>query len=398
MKIIFISPGVLPMPPVKGGAIENLIEHFIQENETSGENKLIIYSTYSEEAINSAKKYKNAEFRYIVTNSLSKKILRVIRYVLKRLIKVNVCNQYISDVIRDMKEINHYDAVIIENRPQFVIPLSKIVKGKMVQHIHNEMLNSPTRECKRIIDLSDKILTVSDYIKQNIYITGQSEKVTTLHNGINTKLFNKNRWCQEAKDFRNKYGIKEDDIVILYSGRLNENKGVKELLEAFITIKSKQNLKLLIVGSTWFSKNTKDKYLLELQNLASEVKENIVFTGYIDYNVMPIVYASADIAVVPSTGIEAAALVILESRSTGLPLIISDSGGMPEFVNDSCAIIVNRGANMINDLNSSLSLLIEDRELREVMGENARKEILKYDKRQYYDNFNKLLFQLIGNK
>ena len=69
-KIAIICPAELPVPSVKGGAVETLIDHFLDENEKRGEQALeiIVYSVYDINAELESKKYKNVKFKYFKIN------------------------------------------------------------------------------------------------------------------------------------------------------------------------------------------------------------------------------------------------------------------------------------------------------------------------------------------
>ncbi len=392
MKIAIISPGVLPLPPVKGGAVENLIEHFIQENEKNRILELVIYSIDDSEARKKSKDYKYAEFKYINDKTIPYQISRACRYFIKRYLKLNVHNKFVHEVMKDLIK-RDFDLVIIENKPEFSIPLSTVAKGKIIQHIHNDYLSLSSVRNHRILDASDMIIVVSEYIKKTLKWYEDQDKIVKLYNGIDTKLFSNERWKDEAIRFREKLGINKQDVVILYSGRITPQKGIKELINAFEMINN-DNVKLLIVGASWYSKSKKDDFTKSLIKRAKNLNEKIIFTGYIDYNYMPIVYASADIAVVPSLGNEAAGLVVIEARAAGIVLIISDSGGLTEYA-DNKGIIINRDINYIESLYIELNKRIVSTNFRTKEAENSIVGIEKFDKKVYYNNFIGLLEDIL---
>ena len=59
MKILMIPSRMLPIPPVKGGAVQNLINFYIEWNEKEKNNDLIVTSIYNEDAKNLSSKLKN---------------------------------------------------------------------------------------------------------------------------------------------------------------------------------------------------------------------------------------------------------------------------------------------------------------------------------------------------
>ena len=76
----------------------------------------------------------------------------------------------------------------------------------------------------------------------------------------------------------------------------------------------------------------------------------------------------------PSIWDDPAPLAIIESLAAGKPIITTNSGGIPEYVNGDCAIILNRNSNLIQSLTDAMLKLAESQDLREKMG-NASREL-----------------------
>ena len=64
MKILMIPSRMLPIPPVKGGAVQNLINFYIEWNEKEKNNDLIVTSIYNEDAKNLSSELKNTVIEY----------------------------------------------------------------------------------------------------------------------------------------------------------------------------------------------------------------------------------------------------------------------------------------------------------------------------------------------
>lgn len=386
MKIVFISPGVLPMPPVRGGAIENLIDAFVKQNELSKEHSITVFGIYSRDAEEASKKYRHCTFKYIKLDKFSVGF----RYIINRISPLKIGNAYIHNVKKELETIGEYDVIIVENRAEYAIPLFKVAKGKLILHLHNDILNIETKNATKILSCYEKVFTVSNYIKSRVLTIKDTDKVVTLYNGIDSNKFDKNNYTSIYESERTKYSISKEDTVILYTGRVIESKGVKELIEAFIQLTEYKNVKLLIVGSANFGESVTDAFLLSIKELAQKAKENIIFTGYIDYDRLPILYSIADISVIPSIGIEAAGQTVLEASSTGNAIITSDSGGIPELIGCN-GIIIRRDENFVDNLSTHLRTLIDDKELREYLGRNAKVNARNFDDKIYFDDFCKLI-------
>ena len=103
--------------------------------------------------------------------------------------------------------------------------------------------------------------------------------------------------------------------------------------------------------------------------------------------------AATDILVVPSTGEEAQGLVVLEGFASGLPVITTDSGGIPENISTDCAMMVKRDENFIKNLSFSIQDLLVSQEKRLLMGEAGLRHALNYSSISYYRNFVDILYR-----
>ena len=72
MKVAIITSGYLPVPASKGGAVENIVENFIIENEIEKKVNFEIFSIYDENAENISKKYQYTNFNFIKPNKIVK--------------------------------------------------------------------------------------------------------------------------------------------------------------------------------------------------------------------------------------------------------------------------------------------------------------------------------------
>lgn len=396
-KILVIISGGLPIPSIKGGAVETLIDMYINENEKKHYYDFDVYSTYCENIENYNKSYKYTNFYYIHTEKIKYQILRYIRAFCHKILKLPVMFKFVAEILKDIEFSNRdYDLVIVENNASLVPPLAKKFKNKVILHLHNDNVNNTIQDGIEIYNDCRRIFTVSDYIK-NRCLTCKKEKnenkVVTLFNGINREKFIKFKIEENKSKDRKKYGIKDNDLVFMFSGRVCDDKGVKELLNAFNMLRETtgdSKIKLLIVGGSFFSSGKKTPYIKELIKIAQKNLNNIIFTGYVDYNEMGKIYNIADIQVVPSKFDDPCPLTILEGMTMGLPQIASKCGGIPEEVTADNAILVDRD-DLTNNLFKAMLKLYESPELREKMSKSSIKRAEKFDECEYTKNFYKLL-------
>lgn len=394
-NILIIGSGYGAIPAVDGGAIATLIDMYLEKNEEEYNNKVVVYSALSKK-INKNMNTENVEYRYINTSESTCKIERILRGVITRTLKLYTGNGYINRVIKDLKnkkEFNNYDIVIIENIGKYSILLNKYFKDKLVLHLHNDYLNVNTKFKEKILQNCNSVWGVSKFIcnrvkeidRENNYNT----KIELLYNGVDINKFSEGNSLKE-KEIRKKYNINEDDFVFLYTGRIYDKKGVKELIEAyrkFLNNNKETNSKLLIVGSIGYNQK---EYLQNIKKIASEYSENIKFTGMVEYKDMPSIYNIANVQFIPSLCEEAFGLVVIEGISAGIPVVISNSGGMPEIIDNDNKVIVRR-ENIIDDLYEMMNKLYKNDKLIKEIIQKQFIAIKKFNKENYCNNFQQLI-------
>ena len=287
MNILIISPGILPVPAVDGGAVENLIEIFLEENEKYNKNNIVVYSCKNDKAEKKANdNFKKTKFRFIKTYGIKYKILKNIRWIINKLPGVYIGNEYINEIIKEIKERDEeekYDVIVVENSPMHIIPLSKLFKDKLYLHMHNDFIKPKSKKSRVILKKCKKVIAVSDYIAHKIRSVADYNNVETVINGIKIEAFDKT--YDNSEELKNKYNIRQNDFVFMYTGRVTRDKGVLELLDAFKDMTEKyDDIKLLVVGSSFFNNGKKNKYIKSLEKIADSIKDKVVFTGYIKHD------------------------------------------------------------------------------------------------------------------
>ena len=138
--------------------------------------------------------------------------------------------------------------------------------------------------------------------------------------GVNLQKFDISRRGDWRSDKRTEYGIPEDAFVCGFIGRINADKGINELFEAFKGILAKNpNAYLMMVGDPEYSVGV-DKALYEW----AEKEEHVLFCGYT--NVVEQYLAAMDVYILPSYR-EGFGTAVIEAEAMGLPVIITDIPG-----------------------------------------------------------------------
>ena len=387
MNIAIVIPGKLPVPPVNGGAVETLIYTIIKENELDSSPMNIDVYGIEDDFSNS---YKLNE-KYTKYNFIKKeKIIFKNKIFIK--IKNRLCNKlkysYFLNKTIDLIQNKKYEYIIIENRPNYVMKIKQNNNSKIILHMHNEHLTNYINY-QKVVDACYKIIVVSKYIKDTIVksYTVDDEKIMVVHNGIDVKRFNK--FSEDDREIiRKKYNISQNDFVVIFSGRLTKEKGIMQLINAIIKCGEINTIKLLVVGSSWFANSQQDEFSIKLKERANLIPNKVIFTGYINYAEIANVYNIADIAVLPSIWNDPFPLTVLECMSIELPIISTESGGIPEMVNDKCGILLPIDINIEENLAKSIKYLFNEPSKRETMGCESRKRAENnFSNKEFYNRF-----------
>ena len=101
-------------------------------------------------------------------------------------------------------------------------------------------------------------------------------------------------------------------------------------------------------------------------------------------------YQISDCLVVPSIWEEPFGVVALEGMASSLPLIVTNSGGLMEIVDDKCAFVVNKEQDIVNNLTANMDEMMINKEKSKKMGKYAREYVIKnpeYDSKKYFSYF-----------
>ena len=392
-RICVILPGVLPFPPAGGGAVENLVWHYVSENEKKRDFEFTVFSPYDAKAGLMAKNLSCCRVEFIRTGGIAALAKKALRYFINRFSKKYIGNFFISEVKKRIGGCRGFDAVIFENCPEYNLVFGGI-NAKRILHLHNDTLHSRSRRAREIFASYDAVWCISEFIASRVRSVSPSPKIKRINNCVDFNAFGKEFSPGERAQIRSRFNINKDDTVVLYVGRIVKHKGVKELLEAFMRLMPRRNLKLVLTGGTFLGEDLKDPYLLDLKRMAAPFMENIIFTGYVDYGRLNEIYAMADIAVVPSQWDEPSGLTVIEAMDAGCALAVSDCGGIPELVDGTPSVKIRRGENYVGDLAAALEKLAADPALRASMRAPNRERGSAFSVENYYRRFARLVGEL----
>jgi glycosyltransferase involved in cell wall biosynthesis len=211
-------------------------------------------------------------------------------------------------------------------------------------------------------------VALSDEVQQSIQqvYSLPKEKIPVINNGIHLQQ------CLPKTD----YSLK-NKITILHIGRFAEPKNHKMLVKAFSEVShSHPNVILQLIGDGKLMGEIKE----EVDVLG--IKNRVEFLG-LQANVFNFLHG-ADIFILPSV-YEGMPMTLIEAMGSGLPIIASNVGGIPDMLTDSYSGLLIDPT--VENITRSINLLLTNDELREKIGKNALKESVRFSDINMAENY-----------
>ncbi len=215
-------------------------------------------------------------------------------------------------------------------------PLVLTVHGSDVAGLGSTPVFRPL--LKWVVRMSDVVIAVSEHLKEKLINLGADpEKIIVIHNGVNPS----SRPTGSEKR-------------IVFVGALVKQKGADLLLKAFKLLEEdERNVKACVVGDGPERK--------KLERLAARLGlKNVTFTGYVDN--LDSVFTAESMLVLPSRE-EGFGITILEAMARGIPVVASNTGGIPEIISDGVNGLLFERED-VGSLYRSVVKLMEDTPLR----------------------------------
>ncbi|SDY08084.1 spore coat protein SA [Evansella caseinilytica] len=316
MKVLIISTEKLPVPPIKGGAIQTYISGAVPS--LSKKHTITILGKNDPELPN-------------------QETANGVAYVR---VPGRLLETYREGVV-DYVSKHSFDLIHIFNRPRLVVPVRQAApNARIVLSMHNNMFKREKidpQEASAAIAQLDKIITISNYIGSEIakHFPEAHPKLQTIYSGVDLTRFVP-AYSDQGRKLRasvRKAHQLEQKQVILFAGRLSANKGADVLLRAMpLLTKKHPNIALVLMGSKGFSDNRVSDYIAYIRSLASRLSVPVITTGFVHPQEIQNWFAAADIFVCPSQWEEPLARVHYEAMAAGLPIVTTARGGNPEIM------------------------------------------------------------------
>jgi len=373
MRVALVSSGLIPLPPVKGGAVEEYVYQLTRHLRRLNVDAIAIDARWGGNSV----EIEDVNGAEVVRIPVKPPIIGFKKNIVQELLFGKAVVKYIKNQDFDIVHAN-------TAWTGFILALHRSNKmGRFVYTCHNPFWPEDRvhwgEKIVRIIEgntmrSSDAIIALNKTMYRAIVDKAgvENNKVVIIPNGVDTDFFKPGLKGDEVLE---KYGLEELKYV-LFVGRVSPEKGVHILLKAFKHVigQASRNIKLVVMGplSSSFTSSDVSLYAKTLMNYAERVLPGkVVFTGPVDRGVLRILYSNAYCLVLSSL-VEAFGMVIIEAMASGVPVIGSTAGGIPDIVVDGVNGLLFRRGDW-RDLAGKLSMLLNDENLRDRLAVNARR-------------------------
>ncbi|MDI9644802.1 MAG: glycosyltransferase family 4 protein [Candidatus Verstraetearchaeota archaeon] len=202
-----------------------------------------------------------------------------------------------------------------------------------------------------------KVICCSNYMRDEVQsnLGCPPDKISVIYNGYDPKMAP-----------LNSSPCRRDGKTVIFVGRLVYEKGPHLLVEAANLLRER-DLRFLIVGD-----GAMRPYL---EGLAKRLKvsDRVEFLGHVDDDRLLSVYKEASVMVIPSL-YEPFGIVALEAMSLGVPVVVSNTGGLDEIIRDGYEGLKFQSGSA-ESLAEAISRLLDDEKLRAIVVENAKARV-----------------------
>ena len=362
MRICHVAPELLPVPPSRGGAIERWIRDAAVRLAGRGHELHVISRDHGDGrdgAVIDGVRYHFIHVPPVIDRGMAAVMFRGLRHYRR-------AKQLLRSIGPDIVHHHSRPAGLALSQSGAPTAAHLISLHSMEYGWSFGYAKWDRRLFNRGFTAAARVLGVSNFIRRHTEerypaVHGKSH---TVYNGVDGALF--------------KPEGDQKDSPILYVGRVEERKGVHVLVDAFEQVISKQRplARLRIVGphSYWHAQPS-PYYQALVDRCAANPRIELRGPTYDDRE-LAAVYRDASVSVVPSVFPEALGLTSLEAQASGVPVVVSDAGGLPETVDAGKSGLVFANGNVGQLAEAVLSILGND-ERRRAMGAAAREWVMR---------------------
>ena len=396
-RVALLVPPDLPIPAVHGGAVEGLVTHLVRQNQIEKKLELLVVSPFDAQALQAAHPYSQTLFCYVPKANTLQTLWHRVCYKISCITGGSrYWNIYNHQATKRLKKY-FFDFAICEGGclDSWSETAAFVGANRMIAHMHGMTTSNPL-----VDSLYHAGISISNYALQEWQATstlpGNANYI--LPNCVDLSLFN-TLPNPAAAQRKASLGFSSQDFVVFFCGRVCDGKGIHKLVQAMLQI-SDPHVKLLVAGSPFFAAQADSPFFEELRLQAQALGDRIQFLGFVPNEELPLYYQIADVACFPALWDEPAGITAIEAMACGCPVIASNSGGMPEYLSGSGAILVERDETIDSpvvpdpttpplpqQLAQAICTLKDNPAQREAMAKAGAQCALSFSVQEYYKRF-----------
>jgi len=288
----------------------------------------------------------------------------------------------------DLLHVPHFNVPLLRRGP-LVVSIMDVIHLCAPDYRHTwrsnlyarPMLNAAARKAEHIV-------TVSHFSKAQIMETLgiPASKISVIHCGVGAQ-FREHGNLQEFQNAAQILGI--NPPFLLYVGNLKPHKNVSTLLRAYAQLRQGKRLthSLLIVGddARW-----RRSVVEECRQL--DISDATVIVPFVSADLLPSIYAAADLFVMPST-IEGFGLPVLEAMASGTPVVSSNAASLPEVAGDA-ALYFDPASS--EELAAQIERVVHSKELRASLRDKGLHRAKQFTWPEFTRKHRDLYYRVLG--
>ncbi|MCL6632665.1 MAG: glycosyltransferase family 4 protein [Alicyclobacillus herbarius] len=360
MKVLLIVTEKLPVPAVRGGAIQTYIDGVLPY--LANRHEVTVLGVEDPDLPPS-------------------ETIGPVRYVRVPGKIYDVYQKHVLNFLRASGQ--QYDLIHIFNRPRLVPRVrQEAPNARIVLSMHNDMFlpgKITKKEALAAIEACERIVTISDYVGRRIAedYPQAAHQLRTIYSGVDVNRYNPRKNLEEVEQIRHELKSKfhiEDRNVVLFVGRLSPKKGADILVRSmWYLAKHHPKTALVLVGGKWYSDNEISDYIAYVRALAERCPIPVVTTGFVAPSEVHHWFWVGDVFVCPSQWEEPLARVHYEAMAARLPIVTTARGGNPEVIVPGENGYVVSQPDDPREMAKTVGKLLGDSQLRRVMGRQGRR-------------------------
>jgi len=243
---------------------------------------------------------------------------------------------------------------------------------RFLKPIHGPLRRWLTSRMIRFYNSCRYVITPSQTVKNQLELAGLKTRIKVVSNGVDLNRF----FAYEPPSSIRAALHLPNQPIVLYVGRIDPDKSLDTLIGAVPIVLARHKVHFVLCGGGNLLEALRKRLRKE------ELTDSVTLLGPLDHDseLLPRIYQLATCFVIPS-GMETQSIVTLEAMASGLPVVAARAAALPELIADGDNGLLFRFGDE-QDLAAKINLLLEDEEMRRLMGRRSLENVVQHELRQ----------------